>query len=631
MSNTDEKDKLPPDSPAEPAHKKPLPEVSPPVEALSGEASPFLSALFPRPEYTPVPRPPLKTSPRKTVFFGESEVAALEEEFQAVSTPKPPVIHSQRIATVAHASAPLPTPTPEALNAQASHAPANSLEPFSLSSKTSATSSGVLGISSDSLLSDEDLGEVSDPSETLSSLLDEVFSDGLPGFADEMFPPQSMPPVAQPPPSPEETLKTTPPWETYVALGARPTQTQFPSAVPSDASFSPSASPDFSIQPSVRVFEGFSDARTEEITLEIPEPIEIPAAAKPSRKLPAIELPATELPSTGPFATEFPSSGLFETELPSTEPFATEFPSSGLFETEPPSTGPFATELPSAGLFETEPPSAGPFAMEPPSTGPFATELSSAGLFETEPPSTGPFATELSSAGLFAMERPATEATETQVSAEIPAPSEGTASLSALEEKIALAKKETAAILSTAGPTVGPIFQLSTPPRFVDPLKPPAPAAAPIFHPLEKTHEAVPAPLPSLVGAFLVDTVLLCAASLGVLWAAKTFTEPSQASAWQVLGPAGVALLALLAAAYAIFFAVAWEGATPGRKLFGLKLVNKEGHAIGFFRAFARGLFSLLSFGLALAGFWWAFVDKRRQTFHDKCTGTFVVRLQPKQ
>jgi uncharacterized RDD family membrane protein YckC len=127
-----------------------------------------------------------------------------------------------------------------------------------------------------------------------------------------------------------------------------------------------------------------------------------------------------------------------------------------------------------------------------------------------------------------------------------------------------------------------------------------------------------------------------------MLWAAKTFTEPSPASAsasswfgsvaaWQVLGPASIALLALLAAAYATFFATVWGGATPGRKLLGLKLVNSEGHSIGFIRAFVRSLFSLLSFGLALSGFWWALVDKRRQTLHDKCTGTFVVRVQPKQ
>ena len=43
-------------------------------------------------------------------------------------------------------------------------------------------------------------------------------------------------------------------------------------------------------------------------------------------------------------------------------------------------------------------------------------------------------------------------------------------------------------------------------------------------------------------------------------------------------------------------------------------------------RPLIRALFSFVSFGLCLSGFWLALFDRKGQTLHDKLTRTFVVR-----
>lgn len=92
-----------------------------------------------------------------------------------------------------------------------------------------------------------------------------------------------------------------------------------------------------------------------------------------------------------------------------------------------------------------------------------------------------------------------------------------------------------------------------------------------------------------------------------------------------LLGPA-LAVALLLGAAYAALFALVWNGCTPGRKVAGLRLVDHRGLPLPAPRAVVRGLFSSVSFGLFLLGYWIAVVDSRGQTLHDKLSQSFVVR-----
>jgi uncharacterized RDD family membrane protein YckC len=85
-------------------------------------------------------------------------------------------------------------------------------------------------------------------------------------------------------------------------------------------------------------------------------------------------------------------------------------------------------------------------------------------------------------------------------------------------------------------------------------------------------------------------------------------------------------LLALIAVAYCLVFWT-WRGQTPGKMLLGIKIVRIDGSPLTFGRAILR-LFmgypiSGMVFGL---GFLWIGLDSRKQGWHDKIAGTYVVR-----
>lgn len=82
----------------------------------------------------------------------------------------------------------------------------------------------------------------------------------------------------------------------------------------------------------------------------------------------------------------------------------------------------------------------------------------------------------------------------------------------------------------------------------------------------------------------------------------------------------------LMKACYFIYFH-AETGQTVGKKAFGLKVVQENGQLIGWPHAAGRyvGAFvSLLAFGL---GYLWVVVDERKQGWHDKVAGSYVVRV----
>lgn len=70
------------------------------------------------------------------------------------------------------------------------------------------------------------------------------------------------------------------------------------------------------------------------------------------------------------------------------------------------------------------------------------------------------------------------------------------------------------------------------------------------------------------------------------------------------------------------------QGQTPGKRLWGIRVIGVESDRIGYGRALIRGcagFFSALPLGL---GFFWALLDPHKQTWHDKVAGTLVVRYR---
>jgi uncharacterized RDD family membrane protein YckC len=72
-----------------------------------------------------------------------------------------------------------------------------------------------------------------------------------------------------------------------------------------------------------------------------------------------------------------------------------------------------------------------------------------------------------------------------------------------------------------------------------------------------------------------------------------------------------------------------WTGVTAGDALFGLHVVNKSGERVGIFRAVLRLIGLYVSAVVFLLGFFWALFDRRRQGWHDKFGGTYVLYAWP--
>lgn len=68
-----------------------------------------------------------------------------------------------------------------------------------------------------------------------------------------------------------------------------------------------------------------------------------------------------------------------------------------------------------------------------------------------------------------------------------------------------------------------------------------------------------------------------------------------------------------------------FDGATPGKKILGMKLVKADGKPVNFATILVRFLFSYVSAFCFLLGYIWTIFDAKKQTWHDKVAGTYVV------
>lgn len=67
------------------------------------------------------------------------------------------------------------------------------------------------------------------------------------------------------------------------------------------------------------------------------------------------------------------------------------------------------------------------------------------------------------------------------------------------------------------------------------------------------------------------------------------------------------------------------SGQTVGKDLLGIKVVCKDGEPPGWGRAFLRYIGYIISAVVLSLGFMWVLFDKKRQGWHDKIAGTYVI------
>lgn len=75
------------------------------------------------------------------------------------------------------------------------------------------------------------------------------------------------------------------------------------------------------------------------------------------------------------------------------------------------------------------------------------------------------------------------------------------------------------------------------------------------------------------------------------------------------------------------YFVLSWNliGSTPGDLVMGLRVVKTDGENVSFWRSFLRLIGAVVSAVFLFIGFIWALFDRRRQGWHDKVGGTFVL------
>jgi uncharacterized RDD family membrane protein YckC len=99
-----------------------------------------------------------------------------------------------------------------------------------------------------------------------------------------------------------------------------------------------------------------------------------------------------------------------------------------------------------------------------------------------------------------------------------------------------------------------------------------------------------------------------------------------QAHALRPLLVPALILGVVLALGYSALFAILLKGRTPGRRIFGIDLVDGRGMSPAPARTITRAFLSTLSFSFFLGGIWLALFDRKGQTLHDKLTATYMVR-----
>jgi len=111
--------------------------------------------------------------------------------------------------------------------------------------------------------------------------------------------------------------------------------------------------------------------------------------------------------------------------------------------------------------------------------------------------------------------------------------------------------------------------------------------------------------------AAIIDAVILLVASL-ILW---------------VVPFLGGLLIFFLAPAYYTYYE-GKEGATLGKKMMKLVVVDSSGGTIGYSKAFIRYIGRIISIIFLFIGFLWILIDEKKQGWHDKLAESYVISTE---
>jgi uncharacterized RDD family membrane protein YckC len=82
----------------------------------------------------------------------------------------------------------------------------------------------------------------------------------------------------------------------------------------------------------------------------------------------------------------------------------------------------------------------------------------------------------------------------------------------------------------------------------------------------------------------------------------------------------------LIVFGYFIFFEVLWQGQTPGKRLFGIRVVDSLGQPVGASSVWIRNLLRPIDEGICLLGLLVMFADRHERRLGDLAASTLVIR-----
>ena len=132
------------------------------------------------------------------------------------------------------------------------------------------------------------------------------------------------------------------------------------------------------------------------------------------------------------------------------------------------------------------------------------------------------------------------------------------------------------------------------------------------------------------LAAFYIDSFILLIPLLAVSFLFGVSLEEffykklSELSSW----PLSFLFVAIVWS-YNVFFLTKY-GATPGKRKFGLKVIGRDGEVIGVRSAILRETIGKILSGLFFnLGYIWTAFDAKKQAWHDKIAGSYVIITQP--
>jgi uncharacterized RDD family membrane protein YckC len=126
-----------------------------------------------------------------------------------------------------------------------------------------------------------------------------------------------------------------------------------------------------------------------------------------------------------------------------------------------------------------------------------------------------------------------------------------------------------------------------------------------------------------IIGGILAGII---AATYGLAASTRSTDSLATASVFGAIVVFGVISLALTVAYYVVLPPM--FGATPGKLIFGYEIVDSEFRRISYGAAVLRLLGYIVSGAVLYLGFIWIGVDDKKQAWHDKIAGTFVVKKE---